>query len=239
MTDHDSSARESLERLKREMPSLKKLFESEKAKGMGELKRANYDAIRDHLFDRIHKTGEQIKNDFPNVLRTAIKEQAWKQFARADGTPFDNLVDWLHYQFPNGTSLGQGQHAITYEDALQLTEVAPDVHRVLAEKAPKVQSQGGRPSKNAASTQRLLERHNNGHSKAVLSVRLAQEHPKFYDAFMRGDYKSVTAAAVAAGLLKDDVRMRRAKSAYRTMTAPERKEFREWMESVELLKEAL
>jgi hypothetical protein len=33
MTDHDSSARESLERLKREMPSLKKLFESEKEKG--------------------------------------------------------------------------------------------------------------------------------------------------------------------------------------------------------------
>jgi hypothetical protein len=53
----------------------------------------------------------------------------------------------------------------------------------------------------------------------VLSVRLAQEHPKFYEAYMRGDYKSVTAAAIAAGLLKDNGNMRRAKSAFRKMTA--------------------
>jgi hypothetical protein len=32
---------------------------------------------------------------------------------------------------------------------------------------------------------------------------------------MRGDYKSITAAAIAAGLIKDDGNMRRTKSAYR------------------------
>ena len=32
----------------------------------------------------------------------------------------------------------------------------------------------------------------------VLSVRLAQEKPKYYEAYLRGDYKSVTAAAIAS-----------------------------------------
>jgi hypothetical protein len=60
-------------------------------------------------------------------------------------------------------------------------------------------------------------------------MRLLKEHPKYYDAYMRGDYKSVTAAATAAGLLKNDANLRRAKSAYRKMTAAERKEFIKWI----------
>jgi hypothetical protein len=44
---------------------------------------------------------------------------------------------------------------------------------------------------------------------------LAQEKPKFYDAYLSGKYKTVTAAAIAAGILKNDINLRRAKSAYR------------------------
>jgi hypothetical protein len=68
---------------------------------------------------------------------------------------------------------------------------------------------------------------------AVLSARLAQETPKFYDAYLNGDYKSITAAATAAGILKDDLNLRRTKSAYRKMTAEQRDEFLKWMKSPE------
>jgi hypothetical protein len=196
--------------------------------GRNALTRANYDTIRDRLFDRFHKTGEQIKNDLPNILRVAIKEDAWKKFARVDGTPFENLVEWLQYQWPNGTSLGDGQHTLTYEDALQLTEVAPDVHRVLAENAPRGKPGPKNGNELAAPTQLTLDRKHNGNGKGTLSVRLAQDRPKFYEAFMRGDYKSVTAAAVAAGLIKDDVRLRRVKSDIRKMTEAQRREFDVW-----------
>lgn len=107
--------------------------------------------LRDHLFDRIHRTGEEIKNDFPNKLRIAIDTRAWKQFTRADGTPFENVLEWMQYQFPNGVSLGQGMHTITYE------------------------------------------------------------------------------AAIAAGMLKNDGNMRRAKSAFRKMMPSEREEFMQWL----------
>ncbi len=44
--------------------------------GKSKLTAANYQAIRDHIFDRLHKTGHDIKNDFPNVLRAAIETEA-------------------------------------------------------------------------------------------------------------------------------------------------------------------
>jgi hypothetical protein len=96
----------------------------------------NYLGIRDLLFNRIHRTGEQIKNDFPNLLRSAIQNEVWRHFTTAEGKPFEDLVAWLHYSFPCGLSMGAGQHVISYEDALQLTEGAPEVHRVLLEHAP-------------------------------------------------------------------------------------------------------
>jgi len=46
----------------------------------------------------------------------------------------------------------------------------------------------------------------------VLSVRLAQERPHYYERYLRGEYTSVTAAAIAAGLMKDDAHLRRAKA---------------------------
>ncbi len=98
--------------------------------------RSNFDAIRDHLFDRIHKSGEEVKNNFANILRTAIETEAWTHFTDAEGKPFRNLVEWLHGTYPHGASMGQGKHALNYDDVLQLTEAAADVHRVLKGESP-------------------------------------------------------------------------------------------------------
>jgi len=100
------------------------------------LTQSNYDAIRDHLFERIHKTGEEVKNHFLNTLRAAIETEAWKHFADAEGKPFKNLVEWLHYAYPNGANMGQGKHAISYDETLKLTEAVSDVHRALKHDSP-------------------------------------------------------------------------------------------------------
>jgi hypothetical protein len=95
--------------------------------------------------------------------------------------------------------MGQGQHAITYEEALKLTEGAPDVHRVLAQHAP---NRGrGRPKKgqNGNSSARMNFPRKTPCAKPVLSARLAQEHPAEYEGYLRGDYRSIRAAAEAAG----------------------------------------
>ena len=197
------------------------------------LSQKNYEAIREHLFDRVHRTGEEVKNDFPNILRTAIETEAWKHFKDSEGKPFPNLVEWLHDASPTGIGMGAEANSITYEDALKLTEGHPEVHRALAKTAPK--RKAGRKKKGAkigASTPQL-DRHGTTNTRPTLAAKLAQEHPKYYDAFMRGEYKSLTAAAIAAGLLKDDAHLRRAKSAYRKMTAAQRTEFANWLRTKE------
>jgi hypothetical protein len=81
----------------------------------------------------------------------------------------------------------------------------------------------------SANSFELIRGGNRSKSRLVLTVRLCQEKLEFYQAWMRGEYKSVTAAAIAAGLLKDDVNLRRAKSACRKMSRKEWREFVKWM----------
>ena len=197
---------------------------------MPKLTQANFEAIRDHLFDRIHRTGEQAKNDLPNQLEYAIENEAWKHFFRPDGAKFKNIVEWMECTWPNGASLGQGTYAMNFDDVLKLTEGAPGVHRFLTQNAPKAMP--GPKKTNGfefgASTLRFKRREGRAHSAAVLSVRLAQEKSKYYDAYRRGEYRSVTAAAVAAGLIKADANLRRAKSAVGKMTESEFEQFEQW-----------
>ncbi len=193
------------------------------------LKQSNFEAIRDHIFDRFHKTGEQVKNDLPNVLRTAIKTKAWLHFNDLEGKPFKNIVDWLQCTYPNGTSMGQGRNVITYEEALKLTEGHSDVHKALATHVPR--RDVGRPKKgNAASTQHF-DMHSRTNTKTGLSLRMSRDFPAFYNDYLNGKYKTITAAAIAAKLIKDDGNIRRAKSAFRKMTEKEKKEFVAWMKT--------
>ncbi len=196
------------------------------AKKASKLNQANYDAIRDHLFDRIHKTGEEVKNDFANILRTAIETKAWEHFTDAKGAPFKNLVEWLHYTYPNGTSMGGGKHAINYEEAVKLTEVASDVHSALRRDMPKVKAALARKREGDEVSRKRVPR-----GRPTLLARLEEEKPEFHRAYMRGQYASVTEAAKAAGLVKArrNENLMRAKSAFRHMNSKERAEFVDWM----------
>ena len=92
----------------------------------------------------------------------------------------------------------------------------------------------GRPAaeKNTSPTPSLIP-YRHGAKKQALAIRLAQEKPKFYERLTSGEFKSVTAAATAAGLLDHENRanLRRAKSAFRKMSKEERAEFLKWMKS--------
>lgn len=186
----------------------------------------NYAAIRDHIFDRIHKTGEQVKIHLPNLLRSAIESEAWKHFRDAEGKPFENLVDWLHSTYPNGVSMGQGKHAISYDEALKLTEAASDVHRILERDTPSKQVR--EKNANSAPPRRY---------KPSLYVRVEQEDPETYQQYLFGKIRNITAAAKAAGIVKARPRqnLARAKSAFGKMTAVERAEFLQWLKTSEAM----
>ncbi len=201
---------------------------------MAELTQKNYDAIRNHLFDRIHTTGEQIKNDFPNILRRAIETEAWVHFTDMEGKPFANLVDWLTYPFPYGASMGEGQNALSYDDALKLCDGHPEVRRVLADNAPKVRP--GRKGRGAEMkpVRVLFQRGVATSRRALLAVRLAQDFPDIFAAFERGEYRSIRAAAEAAGLTKPaNNPLPRLKSFWNRASKKDRRAFLKWLESEE------
>jgi hypothetical protein len=122
--------------------------------------------------------------------------------------------------------MGSGRSSINYEDALKLTEGEPDVHRALLENAPR--DGKGRPTKKMGVDTHFAAGGNRNKAAMTLSVRLAQEKPEFYEGYINGKYRSITAAATAAGLIRSDSNLRRAKSAFRKMTAEERAEFLKW-----------
>ena len=193
------------------------------------LTQANFNAIRDHLFDRIHKTGELLKIDYTNILRTAIETKVWEHFTDAEGKPFKNLVEWLHYTYPNGTSMGEGKHVISYEETLKLTEAASDVHRALDRNRSKLEAALARQQIAAEASPRKGARR----GRTLLS-RLEDKNPDFHQAYLRGQYSSVRKAAEAAGLVKPNKNqnLTRAKSAFRNMTPRQRAEFIKWMKEL-------
>jgi hypothetical protein len=192
------------------------------ANAQRKLTQENYNAIRDHLFDRIHKTGEEVKNHFPNLLRAAIEAEAWKHFTNAEGKPFKNLVEWLHYTYPNGASMGQGRHAISYDEALVLTDSISDVNRVLKQDKPSKITRAR--NSNSPPPQRY---------RPSLAVRLAEHDPKAHQQYLFGQVRSISAAAKVAGLIKQQPHqnLARAKAAFSKMTADERSEFLKWMKT--------
>jgi hypothetical protein len=201
-----------------------------------ELTQQNFEAIRNQLFDRIHKTGEEMKNDFPNKLRRAIETEAWRHFSDLEGKPFTNLVDWLAYTFPNGASMGEGKNAITYQEAIDLCKEHPEVQTALRTNAPNSGHGGDRRSQKAKLYQgavRHLDRHAT-HAKALLAIRLAQENPEIYKAFENGKYTSLRAAAEAAGIVKrSNDPLPRLKSFWTRASRKEQREFLKWIKAQE------
>jgi|HubBroStandDraft_6_1064221.scaffolds.fasta_scaffold569210_2 hypothetical protein len=196
-----------------------------------ELTQKNFEAMRDHLWNRIHRTGEEMKNDFPNLLRRAVETEAWSHFTNAEGKPYPGLVEWLHGGWPGGCMMGTGKDVLTIEEALKLTEGHPEVHRALTDNASKARV--GKPKGPVALILKQLN-HRCGRSAVVLGMRLREEHPDFYEKWERGEFKTLRAAAIAAGLVKSaNVPLPRLKYFWSKAGKKDREAFRKWMDSKE------
>ena len=194
--------------------------------------KVNHKAIQDRLFKRIHRTGEEIKNDFPNILRAAIDNKSWEHFSKADGTSFKSLGDWLVYSFPNGLSMGNGSSVISYEDALQLVADRRDLHGLLVKHRPK--GTAGRPKESVNNVNELNPKRPQGNSRACIEARLQKDFPKIYKRYVNGEIKSARQAGIQAGFVVDGHDpLKRLKSNWKKATTKDRAEFRKWLRTAE------
>jgi hypothetical protein len=157
------------------------------------------------IFDRVHRTGEEVKNDLPNWVQRAVDNETWRQSVNpATGKPFATVGEWLVASWPLGPGMGQGEFAITYDEFIVLCENRPNLKKLLVESRPKRRE--GRPTREESETEdniRSFSRVTGSTSRARIEDRLARDFPQHWQDYIDGKYKSARQAAIAAGFLKD------------------------------------
>jgi hypothetical protein len=182
------------------------------------------------IFHRVHRTGEEIKNDLPNQIQQVIDSGAWKDVIDPiTGKRFASVGQWLVSNYPSGPGVGQGQHAIAYEELIALCESnRKSLCKLLKDNRPA--RKNGRPTKEETVREpNRLPKPNPG-TRQYIEERLKREFPKIWQDYLDGKYSSARQAGIAAGFVKDthDPLMR-LKSNWNKATKKQKREFMDWL----------
>lgn len=200
----------------------------------------NLENAKNMIFNRIHRTGEEIKNDLPNWVNRVVESGAWKDAADADGKHFDSVGEWLVSNYPLGPGVGNGRYAIKYEELISLCEDNfPDLCKLLKDSRPQ-RKRGGNGSNqhsqvaNDSNGMNCDKAPKPGNSRQYIEERLRREFASIWKAYLNGEYRSARQAGIAAGFINDthDPVMR-LKANWRKANKKQRREFIKWMQSEE------
>lgn len=186
---------------------------------------------KSRIFDRVHRTGEQVKNDLPKWVDRVVKSEAWKKALDASGKPFATVGDWLVSNYPLGPGVGQGRYTIKYEELISLCEDNfPELMKLLKDSRPK--RKNGRPSKKETVYNININPRPVGTSRQYIEERLQREHKAIWKDYLAGKYKSARQAGIAAGFVRDGHNPAdRLRSYWKKADKKQRKEFLKWIES--------
>lgn len=189
---------------------------------------------KSRIFDRVHRTGEQVKNDLPKWVDRVVKSEAWKKALDASGKPFATVGDWLVSNYPLGPGVGQGRYTIKYEELISLCEDNfPELMKLLKDSRPK-RKRGG-DQKSALIKLREPRFDNPPPSpgtRQYIEERLQREHKAIWKDYLAGKYKSARQAGIAAGFVRDGHNPAdRLRSYWKKADKKQRKEFLKWIES--------
>lgn len=203
---------------------------------------ANKATFTDRIFHRVHRTGEEIKNDLPNLIERSIEQEAWKDAINpATGKPFANAGEWLVARYPLGPGVGHGRFAITYDDCIRLSDDRPALKDLLVKHRPK-RSVGQPKKESIVDNVNDLSDRKTGNSRLYIEERLQRDHKAIWQAYINGTkdedgnikYKSARQAGIAAGFVKNGHDpLQRMKSNWNKATKKQRKEFILWTQKEE------
>lgn len=187
------------------------------------------------IFDRAHRTGEEIKNDLPNLIARAVESEVWRERINpTTGQPFETVGEWLVANYPLGPAVGSGRFALTYDEMIELAKEHQNVRTLLVKHRPKRGRGGDRRSNDFKATNGGFEkppRSRSQNSRASIEARLAEEHPEIWQQYIAGEFPSARQAGIKAGFIKDthDPLMR-LKANWRKATKKQRREFLKWVD---------
>jgi hypothetical protein len=142
------------------------------------------------------------------------KEERWKQLAGKGGKPFHSWKQYVETPEPDG--LG-----VPLESVQAILEIAKDdalVGEVLGKHG---QYGKGRPKPDRVDNVNSK----GGNQKDYLLARLARDAPEILAAYNRGEYRSVRAAAIAAGIIEPPTPLDRLRTAWKKASTEEQQTF--------------
>jgi hypothetical protein len=193
----------------------------------------NLDNTRNRIFHRVHRTGEEIKNDLPNLIERVVESGAWNEVVNPSTMkPFQSVGEWLIANYPLGPGVGQGQYAIKYEELIFLCESRTELCKLLKDNRPARKRGGDRGNQHTGgkvSEPKFANTPTPG-TRQYIEERLKRDHPKIWKDYLDGVYSSARQAGIAAGFIKDthDALMRM-KCNWNKATRSQRKAFLKWV----------
>lgn len=193
----------------------------------------NLENAKNRIFDRVHRTGEEVKNDLPNWVERVVQDGAWKKAKDANGKPFNTVGEWLVSNYPLGPGVGSSRFAIKYEELISLCEDNfPNLCKLLKDSRPQRKNGGDRKSKEISFDNVKTDRPPTGNSRQYIEERLRREFPAIWKAYLNGEYKSARQAGIAAGFIKDSHDpLMRLKSNWNKASKSQRNAFFKWIKS--------
>jgi hypothetical protein len=139
---------------------------------------------------------------FPELLRVIIAEESWRGRVDKQGNPFGSFYEFATYRLPRGLGLHGQDGALTYEDAIRYCEVMPanrGAAQLVRQQVPAVGGHGGKRDAGQG-VENTLQRGST--NSTYLTARLKRDAPEIAERLAAGEFRSVRAAAIEAGIVK-------------------------------------
>lgn len=188
------------------------------------------------LVDRLRAYGESADSfarKAARTLETLYAKGSWLVKPRLDGKPFESFRQWLEYPRPHGGGIGRDDGTIPIEGIA--ARIAADLghgHPILQHLEAKVSSgkKGGDGSNQHAGsksgTSRLAIQAARNGTREEQKLWLQIHHPEIWKRLMAGEFKSVNAAMVEAGVgVKHSSHYDRVRRSWNCLTKKERTKF--------------
>lgn len=188
------------------------------------------------LVDRLRSYGESVDSfarEAARTLESLHRSGSWRVKPRLDGKPFVSFREWLEYPRPRGGGIGRDDGTIPIEGIA--ARIAADLghgHPILQHLEAKVSdgkkggNNGNQYTKRQSGSSALAIKANRNGTREEQKLWLQLHHPEIWKRLMAGEFKSVNAAMVEAGVgVKHSSHYDRVRRSWNCLTKAERKSF--------------
>lgn len=185
------------------------------------------------LVDRLRSYGESVDSfarEAARTLESLHRSGSWRVKPRIDGRPFKSFREWLEYPRPLGGGIGRDDGTIPIEGIA--ARIAADLghgHPILQHLEAKVSDgKKGKPKGgwDKSGTSGLSIRADRNGTREEQKLWLQLHHPEIWKRLMAGEFRSVNAAMVQAGVgVKHSSHYDRVRRSWNCLTKAQRKGF--------------